>query len=560
VPFKPQAFGKYFLVDKIATGGMAEIFKAKTYSHGGFEHLLVIKRILSHLGENSEFIEMFIDEAKISVALQHPNIIRIYDFGKILDNYFIAMECVDGKDVRGMLREQARQQKIMPVDFAVAIALQACNGLHYAHAKVDLQGNPYDIVHRDISPSNLLISYEGDVKVADFGIAKAESNIYETQDGVLKGKYEYMSPEQAQGRPLDPRSDVFSLGIVFHEMLTGRRLFKTGNDMETLRKIRDVDVEKPSTKNPDVSEELDRIVMKALAQKPWERYASADEMAVDLRAELQPSDPDSLRRPLSDYMNELFADDIAQERSRLEHGSSLARQFRDALPQDNWDGQTDSRITTMSTRSIPRPPRVWPFLLVGAVLILVCAIGLGVVGVVVSEMNVVVPTPIAVAPRPAELVIQVRPAGLVSIDDVQRGTHDVLTVNDLAAGSHIVAVEAEGFERYQRVVQLAAGEKLRIDVALTKIVVEQPTPEPGGTPPVVPRPANQTVGTVAIGLAAGGWGMVYIDGKKHTKTAPVSVRLPAGEHTIRVENPALGLNFEQKVKVAAGEMVAVTAK
>ena len=212
--FRPEPFGKYYLVDKIATGGMAEIFKAKTYSHGGFENLMVIKRILSHLGENEDFVEMFIDEAKVSVALQHANITRIYDFGKIVNNYFIAMECVDGKDVRNLLRKLARRREYLPIEFAAYIAHQACRGLAYAHAKRDVDGKPYGIVHRDMSPANILVSYEGDVKIADFGIAKAELNSGTTDAGTLKGKFEYMSPEQARGEDIDGRSDLFSLGIV----------------------------------------------------------------------------------------------------------------------------------------------------------------------------------------------------------------------------------------------------------------------------------------------------------------------------------------------------------
>src|SRR6185503_18485338 len=192
--FAPEAFGKYYLVDKIAVGGMAEIFKAKSFSHGGFEKLLVIKRILGHLSDNLEFIEMFIDEAKISVTLQHPNIVQIYDFGKLRDNYFIAMECVEGRDVKGLLRKLAERRKLLPIEFAVYIAHEMCKGLDYAHKKADGQGKCLGIVHRDISPSNILVSYSGEVKVADFGIARAENSLHETRAGVLKGKFEYMSP------------------------------------------------------------------------------------------------------------------------------------------------------------------------------------------------------------------------------------------------------------------------------------------------------------------------------------------------------------------------------
>ncbi len=208
--FDPEAFGKYYLVDKIATGGMAEIFKAKSISTAGFEKIQVIKRILAHLSSNDEFVTMFIDEAKISVSLQHANIVQIYDFGKIRDNYFIAMEWVDGKDVKLVLRKLAGRRKILPEEFAVYIAHELCKGLDYAHRKTDMQGRDLGIVHRDMSPSNVLVSYDGEIKIADFGIAKAEMSQYDTKDGVLKGKFEYMSPEQARGESVTQQSDLFS--------------------------------------------------------------------------------------------------------------------------------------------------------------------------------------------------------------------------------------------------------------------------------------------------------------------------------------------------------------
>jgi serine/threonine protein kinase len=201
-PFQPISFGRYFLIDKIAVGGMAEVFKAKSFSHGGFEKLLVIKRILQHLSDNDEFIDMFIDEAKISVELQHPNIVQIYDFGRIQENFFIAMECVEGKDVKDILRKLAERRKLLPTEYAVYIAHEICKGLDYAHKRTDMQGSPLGIIHRDVSPSNILVSYGGEVKVADFGIAKAQISAYNTKGGVLKGKFEYMSPN----RPVEKRS------------------------------------------------------------------------------------------------------------------------------------------------------------------------------------------------------------------------------------------------------------------------------------------------------------------------------------------------------------------
>jgi serine/threonine protein kinase len=356
--FQPHTFGKYYLVDHIATGGMAEIYKAKTFGHGGFENLLVIKRILPHIGEKQDFVDMFIDEAKVSVALQHPNIVRLYDFGKLLDNYFMAMECVDGKDVRQVLRQLARNGVYLPFRFAAYIALETCKGLQYAHDKCDVDGNPYGIVHRDISPSNVLVSYEGEVKVADFGIAKAESNAYETKDGVLKGKFEYMSPEQAAGVPIDHRSDVFSLGIIFYEMLTGRRLFKTDSDTATLKKIRDEDVPAPSLVKPDVPPALEAIALKALRRDLGECYDSAGEMANDLRDYLFPATSDSLRTELAEFMGELFEQQIREERERLHEGSAVAAKLKSQRPE--WDeySQTGTLSVTQTAVKLVAPTMV----------------------------------------------------------------------------------------------------------------------------------------------------------------------------------------------------------
>ena len=252
--FDPEVFGKYYLLDRIATGGMAEIFKAKSYSTAGFEKLQVIKRILSHLSDNEEFVDMFIDEAKISVSLQHANIVQIYDFGKIRENYFISMEWIDGRDVKQLLRKLAGRRKLLPEEFAVYIAHETCKGLYFAHQKTNLQGENLQIIHRDMSPSNVIIGFEGEVKVADFGIAKAGMSQYTTKDGVLKGKFEYMSPEQAHGKSLSQQSDLFSVGIILYEMLTGRRLFKTETELMTLEKIKSVDIGPPSSINPNISE------------------------------------------------------------------------------------------------------------------------------------------------------------------------------------------------------------------------------------------------------------------------------------------------------------------
>ena len=357
---------------------MAEIFKAQSFSHGGFEHLLVIKRILEHLSEDDEFVEMFIDEAKVSVALQHSNIIRIYDFGKILNNYFIAMECGEGKDVRDLLRKLARLRRLCPWRYSLYVALEASKGLQYAHTKCDMRGRPYRIVHRDMSPSNILISYDGEIKIADFGIAKAAFNTYNTHGGVLKGKYEYMSPEQAGGEKLDHQSDLFSLGIVLHEMLTGRRLFRTGSDVETLEKIRSTPVEPPSTYNNAVIPEVDRIVLKLLSIDRKQRYPSAAALTADLRPLLADSPSHQLSADLASFLRDVFAAEIADERTRLTEGSTIARQIRADMIPTQWDEDTDISITDTHYIAIRRQP-TWVSVLAATAFAISVAISLSLI-------------------------------------------------------------------------------------------------------------------------------------------------------------------------------------
>jgi serine/threonine protein kinase len=496
--FSPSPFGKYFLVDKIATGGMAEIFKAKTYGQGGFENLLVIKRILPHVGENAEFVEMFIDEAKVSVALQHPNIVRVNDFGQILDDYFIAMECVDGKDVRNLLRKHVQLDRTLPAEFAAYIAHETCKGLHYAHTKTDLQGNPYGIVHRDISPSNVLVGYDAQVKIADFGIAKAESNAYQTRDGVLKGKFEYMSPEQAEGRPLDARSDIFAVGILLWESLTGHRLFKTDSDVATLRAIQSADVPKPSTVNPDVPETLEQVAMTALSRDPDDRYQTAAQMADDLRAALAPAAPDVVQNAFRTYLREFFADEIAEERERLETNSEVAAQLRDATTgahhqpgSTDFDGPTTSmRPSTATPVTITRVegsrgPRLW---VVAAVLLAVLtgAVGLAVVGIVVG-VNLSTE-----AAEMGDMDVVVQPAARVYVDDVLRGTGTTVFVSRLDPGQHAVRLEADGHESVTVTVEVVPGEALRLEKSLAPLERDPPEVAPDPEPAVAPTPSQPT--------------------------------------------------------------------
>jgi eukaryotic-like serine/threonine-protein kinase len=314
---QPIPFGKYLLLDRINIGGMAEVWRGKTFGAGGFERLVAIKRILPNIAEDEEFITMFVDEAKITVQLNHANIGQVFDLGSVSNNYYIAMEYISGKDMRAIFDRCRKKGEPPPIPLACYLIAKASEGLDYAHRKVDGRGNLMNIVHRDVSPQNALVSYDGEVKVIDFGIAKAAGKATKTQAGILKGKFGYMSPEQIRGLPLDRRSDVFAIGVCLYEMLTGERLFVGDSDFSVLEKVRKVEVLPPSTYNRKIPEALEKIVMKALAKDVDDRYQYASEVADDLQRFLITSDTVFGRKDLAQYMRATFAEDVEKEKARL---------------------------------------------------------------------------------------------------------------------------------------------------------------------------------------------------------------------------------------------------
>ncbi len=273
-----EKFGQYTLLERIAVGGMAEVWKARMRGVEGFQKTVAIKKILPYMTDNAEFVGMFIDEAKLAAQLSHHNIIHIYDLGKIGSDFYIAMEYVDGKDLRSLLNAARQRGTPLPLGLALLIGVRLASALDYAHRKRDFEGREMGLVHRDVSPQNVLISYDGDVKLCDFGIAKAVSKAGQTQMGALKGKLQYMSPEQARGSLVDARSDIFSLGTVLFEMLTGQRLFDGDSEMSVLEAVRQVKVRSPRLVAPAIPQEVDEIVMHALAGRPADRIQTAGEL------------------------------------------------------------------------------------------------------------------------------------------------------------------------------------------------------------------------------------------------------------------------------------------
>ena len=306
----PKMIDRYELLKKLATGGMAEIFLAKQSGLEGFEKVVVLKRILGHLAQDEEFVSMFLDEARIAAKLSHPNIVQIYDLGKSESSYYIAMEYVSGRNVQHLMMKQQGKGGSLPVEHVCRIMAGVCDGLYYAHSRKDYDGKPLNIIHRDISPQNILVSFAGGVKVVDFGIAKATTQLAQTRAGVLKGKYAYMSPEQVRGAKIDHRSDLFAVGLVMYEMLTGQRAFERDSSLKTLKAIVQEKPLNPRELNPDVPMEVVKLLSKALEKNPDRRYKTAQEMQLAIEDFLESSPKKSNNVRLSRYMYELFDDEL----------------------------------------------------------------------------------------------------------------------------------------------------------------------------------------------------------------------------------------------------------
>ncbi len=297
---------------------MAEIYRAKTFDATGHAHLVAVKRVLAHLAEDNDFIQMLVDEAKIAGRLKHPNVARVYEFARAHGEYFIAMEFVDGKDLRAILERCRQEKRPMPPNHAAYVGGEMAAALQAAHSACDSKGEPLKIVHRDVSPSNIICSYTGEVKLCDFGIAKATLSKVQTRTGVIKGKVKYMSPEQALGRKLDHRSDIFSLGSVLYEMLTRVPPFTASNEMDLLIKVRDAKYRPIRDIVPSVPAEIEKITDKCLARSRANRFQSSDDVCRALRSFLKSSMPNYSRSHLGRYVRKYFAEDIDRELRMLE--------------------------------------------------------------------------------------------------------------------------------------------------------------------------------------------------------------------------------------------------
>ncbi len=273
---------RYKVIEKLASGGMAEVFRAESAGLEGFKKTVAIKRVLPHLSQKKQFMGMFIDEARLSAHLSHSNCVQVFDIGIGDDTYFIVMEYIDGADLKAVIEHQRKMGGSVPIEEACLICVRICEGLSYAHELRDGKGHHLGIVHRDMSPPNVLITRHGEVKIVDFGLAKANSQLEQSEPGIIKGKFSYLSPEAARGEPVDARTDIFAVGIILWEMLANRRLFLGDTDLETVRQVQSAAVPPIRQFNRRVTPEIERILAKALTQHSRDRYQTARELGQDL--------------------------------------------------------------------------------------------------------------------------------------------------------------------------------------------------------------------------------------------------------------------------------------
>jgi serine/threonine protein kinase len=352
---KRERFGKYLILDHLVDGGMAKICRAKFLGEQASK-VVAIKMVQPQFSKDESFKTMFMDEVKLTFGLLHPNIIQTYDYGMHNDQLFVAMEYCDGRNLKEYLDKLKQRKFVFPVEITVYIITQICQGLHYAHTLTDkMTGKDANIVHRDISPHNVMLSYEGNIKVIDFGIAKAESNSESTQAGTIKGKLSYLAPEYLEGMELDPRYDLFAVGITMWEMLCSRKLFKANNDLAVLKKIQECKVPPPSSINPNVPKELDEIILKALSRDRTKRHENMDQLNRALIKFLYANYPEFNATDLQYFAKELFKEEIKKDREKLfEFGKiDLTEHLRD-LKREN-EGGTNQAAAAASGMSVDVP-------------------------------------------------------------------------------------------------------------------------------------------------------------------------------------------------------------
>lgn len=523
-----EKWGHYLIQERLAHGGMAEVYKAKTVDPNGIERLVVIKRILPHIASNSEYVNMLIDEAKIAVHFTHGNIAQVYDLGKIGDDYFIVMEYVDGKTIGQIQREMRARDETIPLDILAYTMMELCRGLDYIHRKSNNEGEPLGVVHRDVSPQNIILSYSANVKIIDFGVAKADDKASHTESGVLKGKFAYMSPEQADGLAVDRRSDIFSAGVLLWELLTQKRLFKRKTNRDTIKAVIKAQYKLPSKLRPDVPKALDRIVDRALQRKAAKRYQYASEMAVDLEQFLRTYNPDFRPVRVAQFLYRYFGPEPDEANLPLVMPEIEVAQLPPPDPDrlKEIDGESVSKVPNQASAGMvriteSRPESVHPTQLAPEEevtevepiakkgrqrLVLSMALGLFLVAIGYVVFQALNPAP------KGHLYLEITPPNAsltINHQRIEPSADGVYYLEYLAHKPMTVLVEAEGFLEVTQHVTLAPNQERELTVELE--------------PKVAPF-ANLSIKTNPSG------GSIFIDDTEWTTQSPTVIpRLNSGQ-------------------------------
>ena len=543
---------RYSLLAKIATGGMAEIWLADQAGLQGFKKLIVIKRILESYSQNPDFVSMFLDEARIAAQLNHPNVVQIFDLGEHAGAYYIAMEYLPGENLSAVVRTGIKRGTPLPLPLAARIIAGAAAGLGHAHNKIAGDGKKLGVVHRDVSPQNLIITLDGNTKVVDFGVARAANRATQTTDGHIKGKIAYMSPEQASGALVDSRSDVFALGVILVEVVTGTRFYESREMPHMIAMLCGAGpLPNAIERNPQVPAGLSKIVDIALSRDPSGRYTSATELHDALETWLHTQPENVGPAAVESYLRGLFGEQWGKRAEFIE--SARAGGLTPSGLRRNLGRETDVSMpgNTSPELAAQRAAESNKGFLGLAVAAGLCLVLLLVGGVLWMGSNrgtttatvVELPVPVVAPERPAVIWVETEPPGAqVSIDGVGRGAAPI-EVSGLKLGEHEVVARLEGRQSATRKVTIQ-GQGERVQLMLT-LLPDKPV--------VKAREPGQAAGRGKLTLQTTPWTEVFLGSKRLGESPLLEVPLPVGKHTLRLVNAEAGVKTSVEVEILANK-------
>ena len=556
-----SAVGNYLLLAKLATGGMAEIWLARQQGLRGFERVVVIKRIIESLSADPAFVEMFLDEARIAAQLAHPNVVQIFDLGEFAGAYYLAMEYLAGEHLATLARTAIKAGTPLSHAMAVKIAVAALDGLAHAHTRVGVTGQPLNVVHRDVSPQNIIITFDGQVKLVDFGIARAANRSTQTQGNQVKGKFAYMAPEQARSQNLDGRADIFSIGVILYELVTQHRLWPYKDQIQLLTALLEpTPIAAPHETYPEVPVELSTLIGRALEKAPEKRWRDAATFKAALEDWLRTQGGGPSNSDLAAVMQTLFKARIAQRNQLIE--KATRGEFMPGPAAQVMKPATDRSMPGATPAGSPGAeaprPRASRLSLVVAGLVLAAAAGLGAwkllarpteTAPLIEEMPIAkteppaaVGDPKAAAPRTGTVIIETEPVGaVVSFDGVEKGPSPQ-TVTDVSVGTHELTATLEGFATVKRSINLTApGDRAMVALTLIK---DQKKKGPDRVEGARGR----------LSLSTDPWTRVSLGGKVLGDTPLIDVPLPAGRHRLKLVNEEKKVDVTIEVEVKSGQV------